>query len=103
MVEIQGKPVIAGEKDHRKMMLAYDVHRDMYSGSSGCSDLSGRFAKNGAKLAVTPDNSVQVCRVDAQTDRAMQSVIQATRGYRISNGTLELLDEKGRSLAKLER
>jgi len=52
---------------------------------------------------VTPDNSVQVCRVDAQTDRAMQGVIQATRGYRISNGTLELLDEKGRSLAKLER
>jgi hypothetical protein len=70
---------------------------------SGCSDPAGRFAKNGAPLATTADQSSQICHVDEQTDRAMRSVIQNMRGYRVSSTTLELLDEKGGCLAKLER
>jgi heat shock protein HslJ len=102
-MEIHGKPVGPADEDHRKMVLEFDANRATFYGTSGCSDAAGRFAKNGARLAVTSDKSSPVCRVDEQTDRAMQSVIQEMRGYRIKNSTLELLDAKGGSLAKLER
>jgi hypothetical protein len=91
------------DKDHRAVVLAFDDIRQTYSGVSGCSDLAGRFVKNGAKLTPTSDTSSQICRVDEGTQRAMRSVMQDTRGYRVSGTTLELLDAKGRCLARLER
>jgi len=101
IVEIDGKPVGQMDTDHRRIVLAFDANRRRFSGVSGCNDSAGRFAKNGAPLTRTSDKSSPVCHVDEQTDRAMRSVIQEMRGYRVSNATLELLDEKGGCLAKL--
>jgi heat shock protein HslJ len=103
IVEINGKPVDPVDKDRQKIVLAFDANRRTFSSTSGCNDLAGRFAKNGAPLAPASDKSSPTCHVDEQTDRAMRSVIQVMRGYRIQNTTLELLDEKGVCLAKLER
>ena len=74
-----------------------------YSGTSGCADVAGRFAKNGAPLTPTSDKSSPTCRVDEQTVRAMRDALQDTRGYRITSTTLELLNAKGQCVAKLER
>jgi hypothetical protein len=100
MVEIGGKQVGAGDSDQRKIVLAFDAPRGTYSGTSGCIDPSGRFAKNGA--SPTSDKS-QTCRVDEQTVRAMRNALQDARGYRITSTTLELLNAKGEIVAKLER
>ena len=54
-------------------------------------------------LMLKSDKPLQICRVDQRTERAVRSVIDDTRGYRISGNTLELLDQKGKRLAKLER
>jgi len=103
VVEINGKPVGPADKDHRQIVLAFDDIRQTYSGTSGCTDLAGRFAKNGAPLTPSSDQASQICRVDEATQRAMRAVMQDTRGYRVSGTTLELLDAKGGSLARLER
>jgi heat shock protein HslJ len=103
IVEINGKPMDAADKDHRKIVLAFDATRGTFSGTSGCNDLAGRFAKNGAPLTPASDQPPQLCRVDEQTERGMRSAIQNARGYRVSSTTLELLDAKGECLAKLER
>ena len=100
MTEIGGKPVAAGDSDQRKIVLAFDAPRGTYSGTSGCTDPAGRFAKNGASPA---SDKSHTCRVDEQTVRAMRSALQDTRGYRITSTTLELLNAKGEIVAKLER
>jgi hypothetical protein len=95
--------VDASERDHRQVVLAFDTYRRTYSGVTGCSDLAGRFAKNGASLTASSDKSLQICRVDKVTDEAIRGVMHKVKGYRVTSTTLELLDAKGVALAKLER
>jgi heat shock protein HslJ len=103
IVEIAGKPVGQADTDHPRIVLAFDAIRRTFSGTSGCNDPAGRFVKNGSPLTRSSDTSAHICHVDEGTERAMRSVIQEMRGYRASSTTLELLDEKGECLAKLER
>ncbi len=103
MVEIDGKPVTQGDNDRRKIVLEFDAPRGTYSGKSGCTDPEGRFGKNGAPLTPTSGNPRPTCRVDEQTARAMRNALQDTRGYRLTNTTLELLNAKGEIVAKMVR
>ncbi len=105
IVEIDGKAAGPEDKDLRRIVLQFDANRQKFSGTTGCNDGAGRFARNGARLSAASDPSAQVCRVDEQTERAMRLVLQEMRGYRMSNTntTLELLDAKGDLLAKLVR
>lgn len=103
MTEIKSKAVRPANKDHRRIVLAFDTDRGTFSGTSGCNDLAGRFATTTGTLTLKSDKSLRICRVDQRTERAVRSVMNDTRGYRVSGATLELLDEKGQRIAKLER
>lgn len=103
MTEINGKPVRPENKDHRKIVLAFNTDRGTFSGASGCNDLAGRFATTKGTLTLTSNKSLQICRVDQRTERAVRGVMNDTRGYRVSGAALELLDEKGKPIARLER
>jgi hypothetical protein len=104
IVEINGKPADPADRDQRQIMLDFDASRRKFSGTSGCTDALGRFARNGAPLAPAAGKAAPICHVDDATERAMRSVIQDMRGYRVVSGTtLELLDDKGACLAKLAR
>ena len=83
--------------------MAFDSDRGTFTGTSGCNDLAGRFSITGSSLTLTSDKKMQVCRVDQRTERSVKSVISDTRSYRLIGTTLELLDEKGQKIAKLER
>ena len=102
MTEIDSKPVRPASKTHRKISLVFDEGRGTFSGTSGCNDLSGRFETGGGKLALKSDNSLRICRVDQKTERAVRGVINDTRAYRISGTTLDLLNERGQRIARLE-
>jgi heat shock protein HslJ len=101
--KLNGKPVRPEDKDHRKIVIAFDADRGTFTGTSGCNNLSGRFATKAAPLTLTFDKAPQICRVDQRTERAVRSVITNTQGYRVTPTTLELLDANGQLLAKLER
>jgi len=103
IAEIAGKPV-AVDPNQRKIVLAFDDSRRVYSGISGCTDLVGRFASFCVTYTATSDKSAPTCRVDEQTDRAIRNALQDTRGHRaVSTTALELLDSKGKCIARLER
>lgn len=102
MTEINNKAVRPASKTHRKITLAFNDEHGTFSGTSGCNDLEGRFESVGAKLTLKSDRSLRICRVDQKTERAVRGVINDTRGYRISGTTLDLLNEKGQRIARLE-
>ena len=103
MFQIKNKPVRPADKTHREIVLTFDAERGTFSGTSGCNDLAGRFHVVGESLTLRPTKSLQICRVDQRTERSVRSVINDTRGYRISGAKLELLDTKGQVIARLER
>ena len=102
MTEIKNKPVRPASKTHRTIVLAFDEGRGTFSGTSGCNDLSGRFEAGSGKLTLKSDTSLRICRVDQKTERAVRGVINDTRGYRISGTTLDLLNDRGQRIARLE-
>jgi heat shock protein HslJ len=103
MFEIEDKAVRPADKTHRKIVLAFNPERGTFTGHSGCNTLAGRFETTGGKLTLRPDVPLQICRVDQRTERALRGVFNDTRSYRISGRTLELFDEQGKRIARLER
>ena len=103
MVEINGKPVRPADTDHRQIVLAFDADRGTYSGMSGCNELSGWFETTDAPLTFRSKKLWPICGADEQTERAVRTVFNETRAYRVTSTTLELLNAKGERLARLER
>jgi uncharacterized lipoprotein YbaY/heat shock protein HslJ len=101
MTEINNKPVRPASKTHRQIVLAFDESSGTFSGTSGCNELEGRFQVTGSKLTLKSDRSLRICRVDQKTERAVRSVINDTRAYRISGTTLDLLNDRGQRIARL--
>lgn len=102
MTEINNKPVRPASKTHRKIFLVFDEDRGTFSGTSGCNDLEGRFETAGGKLTLKSDRSLKICRVDQKTERSVRGLINDTRGYRISGTTLDLLNDRGQRIARLQ-
>lgn len=102
MTEINTKPVRPASKTHRRIFLVFDEGHGTFSGTSGCNDLAGRFETTGGKLTLKSDRSLRICRVDQKTERAVRGVINDTRAYRISGTTLDLLNDRGQRIARLE-
>lgn len=90
------------DKTHRKIVLSFDADRGTFSGKTGCNDLAGHFAVTSGTLMLKPA-SLQICRVDQRTERAVKGVFNDTRSYRVSGSTLEFLDAKGKVVARLVR
>ena len=102
MTEINTKPVRPASKTHRQIVLVFNEAHGTFSGTSGCNDLDGRFDAGGGKLTLKSDRSLRICRVDQKTERAVRGVINDTRAYRISGTTLDLLNDRGQRIARLE-
>ena len=103
MTEIDGKAVRPADKLHRKIVLSFDAEAGTFTGTSGCNDLAGHFSLLGDSLTLATGKKMEICRVDQRTERSVKSAITDTRSYRVTANTLELLDEKGQRIAKLQR
>ena len=101
--EINSKAVRPVDKMHRKIVLSFDVDRQIFSGMSGCNELEGRFTALDGTLSLRPSKPMQICRADQKTERALRGVFSETRSFRMSGLTLELLDGNGKPIARLER
>jgi len=102
VMELENKYVRPVSKTQRRILLTFDEDRQTFSGASGCNDLDGTIAADWRTLTITPRKSLRVCLADAGTERALSRAIKATRAYRVTGTILDLFDEQGARIARLE-
>jgi heat shock protein HslJ len=102
VTELENKPVRPVSKTQRAIVLVFDEDGRTISGVSGCNQIDGTFEAGWRTLAIKPRKSLRVCLADAGTERALSRTIKATRTYRITGATLDLFDEEGTRIARLE-
>ena len=102
LTELAGKPVRPASKTHRAIVIAFDESTRKFSGATGCNALEGEFQASWRTLMLTTTAPLPVCRIDQGTERAVSRTLKATRAYRVIGTTLDLFDEKGTRIARLE-
>jgi heat shock protein HslJ len=102
LTELENKPVRPATKGRREILLAFDGDSSTYSGQSGCNHLEGYFETGWRTLIIKPRKPMRVCRIDDGTERSLSRTIKATRTFRITGTTLDLFDEQGGRVARLE-
>lgn len=73
------------------------------SGNTGCNRASAGYTAEGDRLTIDAVASTKRACLDPQgnaLERAYLEAVEATSGYRITNGELELLDASGKIVAR---
>jgi copper homeostasis protein (lipoprotein) len=97
-----GDQAVAVAQGQSEPWIVLDSRSKQVSGSGGCNRFSGGYEAGEGTLRFGPMASTKVYCTPMDTETRFLQVLQATRGYRVSGRTLELLDEAGHRLAQLE-
>ncbi|HKQ57084.1 MAG TPA: YbaY family lipoprotein [Candidatus Eisenbacteria bacterium] len=93
--------VVQGQQ--REPWIVLDPQSRRVSGSGGCNRISGSFeAGPRDALRFGRVTSTMMACADMETERAFLGALADTRRYRVTGRTLELLDARGRLIARLE-
>ena len=95
---------VADAQREAHLVLAKEGQGTRYRATVGCNQLVGNADVSGPSLTFKPGAATQMACVppfDA-LEKALSETLARTRRYAVTEGTLELLDESGRSLALLE-
>jgi heat shock protein HslJ len=105
IVRLGGTPVATtGAQQEPRLTLTREGQATRYHATVGCNQLVGNASVSGPSLSFTSGATTQMACVppfDA-LERSLAETLGRTRRYAITGGTLELLDQSGRSLALLE-
>jgi len=71
-----------------------------YSGSTGCNRTIGTYDVDNAAMTLTGGGTLMACKDQAAAEAAFVAALKATRTYRITGRTLELMDAGGKRLAR---
>jgi putative lipoprotein len=82
--------------------LTLDPAKKTVAGSTGCNRFAGSFALVDGALHLNPGAmTMMACQDEAMhQEQAFVEALKATTGYRLTDGSLELLDAEGRVLAR---
>jgi copper homeostasis protein (lipoprotein) len=90
----------------RELSLTFQAPIDgmpgAYAGSTGCNRAIGTYALDNAALLLTGGGTLTACKDQAAAEAAFIAALKATRTYRITGRTLDLMDGDGRRLARFE-
>ena len=94
------KPLKGGRDAH----LRLDARQKRATGYSGVNSFSGSYESGAARLKFGPVAATRRAGPPAAMafEAAFFKALEATRSYRVSGDALELLDDQGRVLARLE-
>jgi copper homeostasis protein (lipoprotein) len=93
-------PVRAGQQEP---YLTLNAETGRMSGWAGCSSVSGRYHANDQSLTFAKVMSMQApCRSGTELERRFLSALRGVRRANITKQRLELLDARGKSLARFE-
>jgi heat shock protein HslJ len=102
LIELNGK-AIAADVTSKPPILRLE-RLGNYTGFAGCNQFRGTFTQEGSSLVFSGALATRMaCPALADVETPYLGAIGVTRTYRIvENKTLELVDEQGRAVARLE-
>ncbi|MBM3479018.1 MAG: META domain-containing protein [Alphaproteobacteria bacterium] len=102
LVALGEAPVVVADAA-RAPHLVFAAEGGRISGSDGCNRVLGAYALDGARLSVSGLAATRMACTDGMEQAAaFARALGATAGHRIAGDRLELLDESGRVVARLE-
>ena len=102
-VEINGCPVKPGQPQQNEPHMVFNADGRV-GGSAGCNRFTGKYTLNGNDLHFTPLMMTKKrCRPPINTlERSFVQAMQATKSVRQSGNSLELLDDCGKVVMRLQ-
>jgi len=86
----------------REPWMELDSHTMRVTGSGGCNRFSGTFEVGRGSLRFGPLVSTKMACISMETEVAFSRALERTRLFRIRGRTLDLMDDTGRVLVRLE-
>lgn len=103
LVTLRGQPAPMGA-GNRPATLRFDTDSNRVSGFSGCNRAAGGFTTNGDSLTFSPLAMTRMmCTEGMELEQSYAEVVGATRTFRLTADTLELIDQGGTVTARFER
>ena len=101
------RPVRLGDQElvargQQEPWIVLDPRSKRVTGFGGCNRFTGGYEAGEGTLRFATIAATKVYCASIDTETRFLQVLGATRGYRVSGRTLELLDEAGHRLAQLE-
>lgn len=101
-------PIRIGDRDvtvaegQQEPWLELDPHTHRVTGSGGCNRINGGYEAGNQTLRFSGMASTRMACPALDTETAFLKGLDDTRRYRVEGRTLELQDDAGRVLARLE-
>src|SRR5262249_8377652 len=102
------RPVRIGDKavvvpaQGKEPWIELDTKTKQVTGSGGCNRISGSYEGGNGTLRFGHLVSTMMACPSMQTEAAFLKALDATRRYRLDGRNLELMDDKGKVLVRLE-
>jgi len=102
LVALGSTPAIE-QPERQNAHFVLNAEQKSLSGSTGCNRFAGSFELVGERLSLIPGGMTRMaCPEDVmRQEQAFLEALKAATGYRITAGSLELLEGDGRVLARL--
>lgn len=102
LTRVQGKPVIVSPK-RREASLTLRKQENAVTGFTGCNDLSGTYTLKGNQITFKGFAATLLACLDVmETENAFLPALKTVRSWRIVGEHLELYNDKGAMVVRLE-
>jgi putative lipoprotein len=102
LIELGNAPVLIDAR-HPEANITLQSGNRRVTGSTGCNRLSGSYSVNGSRLSFgTIASTKMACISGMEIEQPFLNALGRVRSWRISGQTLELLDDRGNSLARFD-
>lgn len=88
-----------GFKSKEALTFEFDASKKTYVGNMGCNSVRGAIKENdGEKLLLGPGAATMMACPDMSVENAISKALINTRGYKLENNQLYLINEAGETL-----
>ncbi|MFC5623228.1 DUF4377 domain-containing protein [Algoriphagus winogradskyi] len=88
-----------GFKNKEALTFEFNASKKTYVGNMGCNSVRGEIKENdGEKLLLGPGAATRMACPDMSAENAISKALTDTRGYKLENNQLYLLNESGQTL-----
>lgn len=101
-VVLIGKRAVTVEAQRQEPWIHFAPETGLVTGSGGCNRISGSYKERGRKLRVGNLISTRMACPAMEDESAFLRALRETRRYRLKGRILDLLDERGKRLVRLE-
>jgi len=97
-----GDHTVTVEHGHQEPWIELDERSQKVTGSGGCNRFNGSYQAQAGTLRFGPLATTRMACPHMENETAFLRALDYTRAYRVHGRTLELLDDKGTTLVRLE-